>query len=236
MEIVNPTAATISLMCDSVPYTFKPRSVMTVSDEHGRHLMIRGGRVGLVEARFGDDLDQIRYVGLKARVAYYKQVLRQHERVNNEMTEKKWPLIPDSPAVKQAKLDLYAYEAALSKLESKLGSNADEHYKADLQRLLDDPTAPAQAPGPGPETTTSLDDLDLDGLRAAAQGVGIDVNPKWNTVTLKARIQEAMKATTEEALGHLERTDTPAHKGTAGSAPGPSPTMVPGSTPPIAVR
>lgn len=217
MEIANPTGDTITLSYDSIPYTFEPKSVLSLSDEAGRFLAATGKRFGLVPVHFGADVSQIRLAGLRARLFYYRRILAEHELTNALQVEKKFPPIQDSDAVRQAKLAEPIYAQAVAKLEEKLGVEADREYKRDLAEVLEDAAlqVPALAEG-------TIDDLRNEYERVA----GVSPSMAWNGKTLRARIRDAQA---EAEQRRTVKTSARNSAGPSGSAtePGPAPGMAP---------
>lgn len=209
MDIVNPTGDTIRGGYDGVPYVFPPRKILVVGDEAGRHLINTCGRFGLVEVHFGDDPEKIRYAGLHARILYYRQTLDGHEAVNARQAEMKFPPIPDSDAVRQARVALPIYEKFCKVMEERLGQQAMKAYERDLERIL---AGDVEAP--------SLNHMTIDDLRAEASRLGIDWKPEWSPIELR------------EAIGHrvtapqIAPVMIPSPSGSA-SIPGPMPGVAP---------
>lgn len=212
MDLCNPTGDTIKTMFDSVPYIFKPRSVMTLPDEAGRHVAALWGKYGIVEVHFGDDADKIRYTGLLARCTYYRGVLEGHDLVNERQKEMKFPPIVDSDAVKQAKVAYPIYQKALGKIEERLGTDAAAAYAADLVALLEE-----QAP-----KLPLIKDATLTQLRDEATRLGITWQPAWNYLELR----EAIESTKAVAAMAPVTVGEPAASG-INVVPGPEPGVLP---------
>lgn len=213
MDLCNPTGDTIRTMFDSVPYIFGPRSVLTVADEAGRHIGAQGSRFGLVEVHFGDDPDKIRYVGLRARMLYYRNVLEGHKRMNAQQAEKKFPPIEESDAVKQAKIAFPIYEKALGKLEEQLGDEAAAAYQKDLEAMLLEEAIPLP----------QLKDASLTAMRDECTRLGIDWKPGWNYMELREAI-EAQQAVNKLAPAAIDGPPAPSGMQVV---PGPQPGVSP---------
>ena len=206
MDLCNPTGDTISTMFDSVAYIFTPRSVLTIPDEAGRHISNVYSMFGITEVHFGDDPAKIRYSGLMARTRYYEGVLNAHDLVNKRQSEMKFPPIPDSDAVQQARVALPIYQKALGKIEKRLGSEKAAAYAADLETLL----------GERDMKLPLLKDATLEAMRAEATRVGVQWSPGWNYAELREAI-ESFKAVSTLPDAPLQSPQV------SESAPGPNP-------------
>lgn len=181
MDLLNATGEVIKQKFDGVEYVFPPNEVIRLSDEAGKHCLFKQSRKGLQDAPYGEDPKDIEFRSLEAIVTFHQDQIAEHKRLNEEQTEKKYPLLSKPDGVIQAEKALKVYLPIYNDRKVEAEEVEQEEFASDI----------ASAMGKQPELA-ELEDETIEVLRSKAAGLDLSVKSNWNKKTLIAKIKRAL--------------------------------------------
>lgn len=189
MELFNATGETLSHKYDNVPYFFPPSEIVRVTDDCGKHMILKIGSRGLQEIRFGDDPEKLGLVAIQAIVAFHRDQIEVHETQVRVASESKNPVPAEPEGYKIAKRRLPTYEKVMEERKADAEVAATKAEEAAIREALDKPTGEIKA----------LEDLDVDEARGVIRSFGEEPDMRVGLKKLIATIEELRKEQTAEA-------------------------------------
>jgi hypothetical protein len=172
MDLLNASLKEITQRFDSMPYTIPPLEWTTVSDEAGRFLSEKCKNLGIVPIRYNDNIDELKIKGMERALARYMRAVEHHERTNQRQEELKFPPLPASQIVREAKEQIPALKQAIATLRARVGDKAAEERVEKLAELTDQAIS-------GRSELPGLNELPVEKLREEARKEKLDFKPSW---------------------------------------------------------